>query len=88
MDIDSFVVKNDIDSSPSVSEEENLTANDEKDLRTSKNSFLLFDEEKSDEESITSSLDDFLDDSNHASDSDSSSTVSSMDRLSLNSNKR
>jgi hypothetical protein len=59
--------------------------NDENELRASKNSFLLFDEERSDDESTTSSLREFIDDKSQTSDCDSSSTVSSMGRPSSNS---
>lgn len=86
MDIEALTKTYDI-SLLSASDEGDVTANEEKNLQATKNSFLLYDEERSDDGSESSSIKDFLDDDtiDQDNDSDSCSTASSMGRLSLKS---
>jgi len=86
MDIEALTKTYDI-SLLSASDEGDVTANEEKHLQATKNSFLLYDEERSDDGSESSSIKDFLDDDtlDQENDSDSCSTVSSMGHLSLKS---
>ena len=80
MDVDNVLEKQESADEPIIDVKDG-TENDEKYLRESKNSFLLFDEEKSEDESESASLCNFIDDS--STNSDNESTVSSMSRLSL-----
>ncbi|CBY42619.1 unnamed protein product, partial [Oikopleura dioica] len=80
IDVDNVLEKQESADEPIIDVKDGAE-NDEKYLRESKNSFLLFDEEKSEDESESSSLCNFIDDS--STNSDNESTVSSMSRLSL-----